>query len=84
MTRLLFFVAAFSDGRSACQNIFSNDTRYGSDLLQGSAKKRAPGSMNEKGKNCVFLPAAGRRTQFFIIMFSELGVCGFADPCNFT
>ena len=33
-------------------------------------------------KSCVLLPAAGRRTQIFILLFSEPGVCGFADPCT--
>ena len=28
------------------------------------------------------MPAAGRRTQLFILIFSEPGVCGFADPCT--
>ena len=34
-------------------------------ILQGSAKKWYPGSVKMKRKNCVLLPAAGRRTQFF-------------------
>ena len=33
-------------------------------------------------KNCVLLPAAGRRTQLFILLFSEPGVCGVAYPCR--
>ena len=32
-------------------------------------------------KSCVLLPAAARRTQLFILLFSEPGVCRFADPC---
>ena len=28
------------------------------------------------------MPAAGRRTQLFILSFSEPGVCGFADHCT--
>ena len=29
----------------------------------------------------VLLLQAGRRMQIFILLFSEPGVCGFADPC---
>ena len=28
------------------------------------------------------LPTVGRRTQLFHLIFSEPGVCGFADPCT--
>ena len=35
------------------------------EYVQGSAKKRAPGSVNVRRKSCILLPAAGRRTQFF-------------------
>ena len=39
--------------------------------------------MYKRRKNCVLLPAAGRRTQIFILLFLEPGVCGFADPCTY-
>ena len=50
--------------------------------IQGWAKVRFPGSVNMRWKHCVVLPAAGRRTQLFHLIFSEPGVCGFADPCR--
>ena len=50
--------------------------------LQGSANPRTPGSKNKKIKSCVLLPAAGRRMQRFILLFSEPGVHGIADPCS--
>ena len=37
---------------------------------------------NKRIKSCVLLPAAGRRTQLFQLIFTEPGVCGFADPCS--
>ena len=53
----------------------------GRDTVQGSANPQTPGSENKRIKSCVLLPAAGRRTQLFHLIFSEPGVCGFADPC---
>ena len=50
--------------------------------IQGSANPQTPGSENKGIKSCVLLPAAGRRTQLFILLFSESGVCGFAHPCK--
>ena len=50
--------------------------------LQGSANPRTPGSEDMRIKSCVFLPAAGRRGQLVILIFSESGVCGLADPCT--
>ena len=32
-------------------------------------------------KSCVLLPAAGRRTQLFHLIYTEAGPCGLADPC---
>ena len=52
-------------------------------ILQGSAKKQAPGSVNMRRKNCVLLPAAGRRTQFFLLTFMEPGACILAKLCSF-
>ena len=49
--------------------------------LQGSANPQTPGSEDKRIKSCVLLPAAGRRTQLFHLIFSEPGVGGFADPC---
>ena len=51
-------------------------------LVQGSANPQTPGSKNKRIKSCVRLPAAGRRTQLFILIFTEPGVCGFAKPCT--
>ena len=51
-------------------------------LLQGSANPQTPGSENKRIKSCVLLPAAGRRTQLFHLIFTEPGVCGFAEPCK--
>ena len=55
-----------------------------SKLLQGLANPRGPGSENIRIKGCVFLPAAGRRTQLFHIIFTEPGPCGlaYAYPCT--
>ena len=50
--------------------------------VQGSANPQTPGLKNKRIKSCVLLPAAGRRTQLFHLIFSEPGVCGSADPCT--
>ena len=42
--------------------------------LQGPAKVCFPGSANMRWKSCVLLPAAGRRTQCFLLIFMEPGV----------
>ena len=34
-------------------------------------------------KNCVLLPAAGRRTQFFLLIFTKPGRSLLAEPCRF-
>ena len=44
--------------------------------------KEGPGSMNKRIKSCVLLPAAGRRTQLFHLIYTEPGPCGLADPCS--
>ena len=36
-----------------------------SEVVQGLAKRLLPGLVNMRRKNCVFLPAAGRKMQFF-------------------
>ena len=51
------------------------------EILQGSANPQTPGSENKRIKSCVLLPAAGRRTQLFHLIFTEPGVCGFAELC---
>ena len=57
-------------------------TKFLSNVIQGSSNPQTPGSENKRIKICVLLPAAGRRTQLFHLIFSEPGVCGFADPCK--
>ena len=57
-------------------------TQTDKNALQGSANPQTPGSENKRIKICDFPPAAGRRTQLFHLIFSEPGVCGFADPCR--
>ena len=54
----------------------------GARILQGSANPRTPGSEKMRIKSCVLLPAAGRKTQLFILIFSEPGVRGLAYPCR--
>ena len=49
--------------------------------LQGSAKRLRPGLENMRRKNRVLLPAAGRRTQFFLLIFTKPGRSLFAEPC---
>ena len=39
------------------------------------------GSVNMRRKNCLFLPAAGRRTQFFYLTFTEPGAPTLAPLC---
>ena len=50
--------------------------------LQGSAKRLRPGLVNMRRKYCVLLPAAGRRMQFFLLIFSKPGRSLFAEPCT--
>ena len=63
------------------KNFGSSDPIYWM-YVQGSANPQTPGSEKMRWKSCVLLPAAGRRTQLFILLFSEPGVCGFAEPCS--
>ena len=42
----------------------------------------APGSVNMRRKNCVFLPSAGRRTQFFLLIFMEPRAHHKVHPCK--
>ena len=51
-------------------------------ILQGCTLWCAPGSVNMRRKNCVLLPAAGRRTQYFHLIFTEPGKCTLAHPCS--
>ena len=50
--------------------------------IQGSAKRLRPGLVNMRRKNCVLLPAAGRRTQFFLLIFTKPGWSLLAEPCS--
>ena len=40
-------------------------------IAQGPAKVCFPGSVNMRQKNCVLLPTAGWRTQFFHLIFTQ-------------
>ena len=53
------------------------------DTLQGSAKRLRPGLVNKRRKNSVLLPAAGRRTQFFLLIFTKPGRSLLAKPCTY-
>ena len=53
-----------------------------SNWVQGSANPRGPGSVKMRWTSCVILPAAGWRTQLFILLFSQPGTRGLADPCR--
>ena len=50
--------------------------------LQGWPKRWTPGSVNMRWKSCVLLPAAGSRTQFFLLTFTETGVHLLGHPCK--
>ena len=50
--------------------------------IQGSAKRLRPGLVNMRRKNCVLLPAAGKRTQYFHLMFTKPGRSLLAEPCS--
>ena len=50
--------------------------------VQGWAKVRFPGSVNMWWKSCVLLPAAGKRTQLFHLIFTEPGTHTLAHPCT--
>ena len=52
-----------------------------STVLQGWTKVWFPGSVNMRRKSYVFLPAAGRRKQFFHLIFTEPGNHTLAHPC---
>ena len=45
-------------------------------------KRWSPGSVNMRSKNCVLLPAAGRRTQLFHLIFTEPGAHLLVHPCT--
>ena len=50
--------------------------------VQGCTKRWTPGSVNMTRKNCVLLPAAGRRAQLFHLIFTEPGVHLLVHPCR--
>ena len=72
------------DPRRAKRALGSEENSRGVLLIQGSANPRTPGSVNMRIKSCVLLPSAGRKTQLFILIFTEPGICGLADPCTGT
>ena len=51
-------------------------------FVQGTTKRRLPGSVNVRKKNCVLLPAAGSRTQFFHLIFTKPGRRLLVVPCT--
>ena len=51
-------------------------------LVQGWPKRWTRGYVNLRWKSCVLLPAAGRRTQFLSLIFTEPGVHLLGHPCN--
>ena len=51
-------------------------------FIQGCTKRWTPGSVNMKRKNCVLLPAAGRRAKLFHLIFTEPGVHLLVHPCK--
>ena len=50
-------------------------------VVQGWPKRWTPGSVNMRRKNCVLLPAAGKRTQLFHLTFTEPWVHLLGHPC---
>ena len=50
--------------------------------VQGWPKRWSPGSVNVRRKICVLLPAAGRKTQLFHLIFREPGVHLLGRPCT--
>ena len=50
--------------------------------IQGWILCCAPGSVNMRRENCVFLPAAGRKTQFLLLIFTKPGRSLLAEPCK--
>ena len=50
--------------------------------VQGWPKRWTPGCVNMSLKSCVLPPAAGRRTQLFLLIFTEPGVHLLGHPCN--
>ena len=51
-------------------------------LVQGWPKRWTRGYVNLRWKSCFLLPAAGRRTQFLSLIFTEPGVHLLGHPCN--
>ena len=51
--------------------------------IQGTTKRLRPGLVNKRRKICVPLPAAGRRTQFFHLLFTKPGRSLLVVPCSF-
>ena len=51
-------------------------------FVQGWTLWCALGSVNMRRENCAFLPAAGRRTQLFHVIFTEPGAHHKVHPCT--
>ena len=51
-------------------------------ILQGASKITFPGSVNIMWNNCVCLPTAGMKTQFFHPLFSQPGKHSLEIPCK--
>ena len=75
---MLFSLITIRAAKDLLGSLFAVDRHLS---IQGSANPQTPGSENKRWKSCVLLPVAGRRTQLFYLIFTEPGVCGFADPC---
>ena len=71
-------------GTGRCQNILSFDgTSYlARPFVQVITKRLWPGLVYMRRENCIFLTAAGRRTQFFLLIFNKPGRSLLVVPCN--
>ena len=72
---------------SARQFVTPNDDVWGKEnsiQVQGWTLWCALGSVSMRLKNCVLLPAAGRKTQFFLLIFTEPGAQHKVHPCTHT
>ena len=73
------YASPVAKGRSRASPIYVN--RQHRIHIQGWAKVRFPGSVIMRCRICVLLPAAGRRTQFFHLIFTKPGKHTLAHPC---
>ena len=70
-----------SSGRSGKQEQQQLSPNLGTPV-HGTTKRLRPGLVNKRRKNCIPLPAAGRRTQFFQLLFTKPGRSLLAEPCG--